>query len=143
MNLLISEILEKTGAAKTQAEKIAILKENECRGLKDVLRGAFDDKIVWSLPLGAPKYQSSLSAEGNAPSDLKRRTPEFRYMVKGIPDSDGLHPLRRESLFLQMLEGIHPKDADMIIDMKDKKFGGKYDGVDKTLVNLTWPNLIT
>jgi hypothetical protein len=45
-------------------------------------------------------------------------------------------------MFLQILEGIHPKDADLLIAMKDKELAGRYKGVTKALVQEVWPNLI-
>jgi hypothetical protein len=45
-------------------------------------------------------------------------------------------------MFLQILETIHPKDADMILAMKDKKLETLYPGITRDLVKQTWPGLI-
>ena len=49
---------------------------------------------------------------------------------------------KQQRMFLQILEGIHPKDAEVLIAMKDKKFENRYDGITKALVQEVWPNLI-
>jgi|APCry1669189534_1035231.scaffolds.fasta_scaffold02760_10 Family of unknown function (DUF6433) len=141
LNLTIHEILEKAGNASSRAEKIAILKQYNCLGLRDVLKAAFDDSIVFILPKGTPKYTSQLSEEGMPPSDLKRRTVEFSYFIKGGP-GEKLSPQKRESLFMGVVEGVDPKDAEMLFAMKDKKFSGRYKGITKALVQEVWPNLI-
>ena len=141
MNFEIYEILEKAGSAETKADKIAFLKKHDCLGLRDILRGAYDDTIEWQLPKGAPEFKSGVSKEGMSPTTLKRQSKHLGYFCKGGP-GDSLMPVKRERMFLQILEGIHPKDADLLIAMKDKKLAGRYKGITKALVQEVWPNLI-
>lgn len=141
MNYEIYEILEKAATAETRIDKIALLKKHDCLGLRDVLRGAFDDVIEWQLPQGTPPFTSGLSKEGMTPSSLKRQSKHLAYFCKGGP-GEKLKPEKRERMFLQMLEGIHPKDAELLIAMKDKKLVGRYKGITKALVQEVWPNLI-
>jgi hypothetical protein len=138
---MIYEILEKAAEAPSRVEKIEVLKKYNCLGLRDVLRGAYDDRIQFTLPPGAPAFEGALSNDGNAPTSLHAMTPRFSYWVKG-GKGDGLPALTRERLFLEVLEGVHPKEAEVLIAMKDKKFAGKYKGITKALVMETWPNLI-
>jgi hypothetical protein len=138
MNLMIHEILDAVVKAPTREAKAEILKKNDCLGLRDVLRGAFDDFIVWELPKGSPPIQSKLSKEGMPPSDLKRRTTELAYFCAKGPGVN-IRPDRRERMWLALLEGIHPKDAEVLVAMKDKKLHRKYSTVSKTLVQMVWP----
>lgn len=141
MKLEIYEVLEKAAAASTKAEKIEILKKNNSLGLRDVLRAAYDDFIQFNLPPGVPEYESHVSKEGLAPTSLLRQTTMMTYFVKK-GKGDSLPAAKRERMFLQVLEGIHPKDAEILVAVKDKKFSGKYRGITKNLVQEVWPKLI-
>lgn len=137
----VFEIFDFVQKAETKEERIAILKENNCLAVRDVLRAAFDDTIVFTVPPGAPPFKESLSKEGKAPTSLMRTTREFTYFVK-YGKGDALKQTKRETLFLRMLEGIHPRDAKIVIAMKDKKLQEEYPALSKELVKTVWPNLI-
>jgi len=141
MHLTLHEILEKVAAAPSKAEKIDLLKQHNCLALRDVLKASFDDSIVFLLPKGIPKYESALSEEGMPPSDLKRRTVEFTYFIKGGM-GEKLAPEKRERMFMGIVEGVDPKDAELLFAMKDKKLNRRYKGITKALVQQVWPNLI-
>ena len=141
MNLEIYEILEKAAAAPTRVEKIEVLKKYNSLGLRDILRAAYDDSIVFTLPPGVPEYQSHVSNEGMAPSSLQRKTKMMTYFVKR-GQGDSLPAIKRERIFLQILEGIHPKDAEILIAAKEKKLNGKFKGITKNLIKEVWPKLI-
>lgn len=138
---LISEILTEANNKATRDETVKVLKQHNSLGLRDVLRASFDDTIVFDLPQGAPKYQSPESTDGTMPSNLIRRTGELAYLVKGGPGKN-LHPARREALFIGLIEGIDPRDADMLILMKDKKLSTKWTNITKEAVKLAFPTLI-
>ena len=141
MKLEIYEILEKAAAAPTRVEKINVLKKYDSLGLRDILRAAYDDFIEFNLPPGVPEYKSNVSKEGLTPTSLLRQTRMMTYFVKK-GQGDKLMPVKRERIFLQVLEGIHPKDAEILLAVKDKKFAGKYKGLTKSLVQEVWPKLI-
>ena len=48
--------------------------------------------------------------------------------------------LRREAMFVQLLERLDSKDAKLILAMKDKKI--TYKGLSYKLVKDTWPDLL-
>jgi len=139
--LKISEVLDTAARAKTKAERIGILKQNNSLGLRDVLRASFDDSIVFLLPEGIPEYRSFLSNEGTPPTDLTRETRRFTYFVKG-GKGDQLSAGRREKIFMSILEGVHPHDAEVVCAMKEKKLDEKFPGITKDLVKEVWPKLI-
>ena len=138
---MIHEVLDAVAKAPTKEAKAEVLKKNNCIALRDILRGAFDDFIVWQLPKGSPPLNNKLSKEGLPPSNLMRRTPELAYFCDKGPGVKIL-PARRERMWLGLLEGIHPKDAEVLIAMKDKKLHRKYSGLSETLVRTVWPNLL-
>lgn len=145
MQLMIHEVLEKVAEAQTKQEKIEILRQNNSLALRDVLRGAFDDMIEFILPKGAPPFNVDDAPVGYTSSSLQRQTKKFRYFVKGGP-GEQVQPSRRERMFIEILESIHPKEAELIIRMKDKKLietnKAHYKGLTKNLVKEAFPNLI-
>lgn len=141
ISLLVHEILQKVSSMESIDAKTAFLKQYDSLELRDVLRGSFDDCIQWNLPLGKPVYDGRLSKSGHSSSSLKLKIKIFHYFVKG-GQGDAMKPAKRENMFLQVLETIHPKDADAILAMKDKKLETLYPGINRDLVKQTWPGLI-
>ena len=134
MDLLVYEVIEKAGSAKKKADKINILRKNDTWALKDILRGTFDSKVVWDLPEGSPPYKPS--EPQSAPSNLLRRNTQFRYFAKG-----GVHvnSIKRESMFIGLIESIHPKDAELVISMINKQ---KPTGISRAVVEEAFPGLL-
>ena len=119
MKLLVYEVLELVAKAKTKEEKIKILHQHNTGALQDIIRGTFDERIVWLLPTGSPPpYTPNLIQ--SIPSNLIKECAKLAYMVKGGKGPDLLQ-LRRESMFIQLLESIHPKDAELLIAMINRK----------------------
>ncbi len=136
MALLVHEVLEKARKQKTKAEKIKVLKENETWALKDILRGTFDDSVQWNLPNGEPPYTPN--KEESAPANLLREHKKFGYFVKGGP-GDKLPSVKRERIFFEIIEGIHPEDARLVVNMICKK---SPQGITKAIVKDAFPGLI-
>lgn len=134
----IYEILQKFEAAKNKQERVKVLQQNNIMPLLDVLRGTFDDSIQWNLPGGTPPYTPS-SAE-TPPSSLLRQHRNFKYFVKGLQESSKLTPVRRERMFIDMLETVHPNDAEILVSMINKKSPVK--GLTKKIVEEAFPELI-
>jgi len=138
MKMYVHEVIEAVKSAKSKKDKIEILKKNETWALKDILKGTLDPKIQWDLPGGQAPYTPN---DGhNAPSNLLKKHKQFKYFVKGGPAKDMLR-LKRETLFIGLLESIHPKDAELVVSMINKeKIGG---GITTKLVNEAFPNLVS
>jgi len=133
------EIFEAVTKAKTAAEKKDILTQNEKEwAMKDLIKGTFDDSLEFLLPKGEVPYTAC--QEHNAPSDWKRQHKQLRYVVKGGP-GEKMSAIKREHIFLGMLESIHPKDAELVVKMinKDKTLAK---GLTKKLVKEVFPSLI-
>ena len=138
-NLTIHEILTRVGTRKTKEERMEVLKEYNCLALRDVLKGGFDDSIQFLLPEGEPPYEPA--PEMNPPSSLYKMSKQFRYFAIGGP-GEQLPRARVEQMFIRVLESIHPKDAELVIAVKDKQLAGRYRGLSKKLVEETFPTLI-
>lgn len=115
----VFEIFEEVSKAKKREEKIKVLKQNVNNwAVKDIIRGSLDSKIEWNLPEGTPPYTES--EEHNHPSELMREYKQFAWFLKG-GKGDKLPAFKRERIFLSILEGVHPEDAKLVIDMINKK----------------------
>lgn len=138
---MVYEVLDLVQNAKSQEERVQILKDNNSLGIRDVLRAAFDDTIVFNLPKGLPQYRSFVSTDGITPTSLMRSTTQFTYFVKH-GKGDTLTALKREGIFLRLLEGIDPKDAEILCAVKEKALEQKFPAITKELVRTVWPKLI-
>lgn len=135
MPIAIYEILENTSKKKTEKEKIKYLQEHADNAtLQTILVGAFFPGVEWDLPPGAPPYTPCDPV--NAESFLYTQAKRFYIFAKG---GSNLNNLRREALFIETLESVHPKDAEVIIAMKDKTL--PY-GITPDLVNKAFPGLL-
>jgi hypothetical protein len=136
---LISEVLAEAGKIVLREERIKFLQKNKSPGLTDILRINYDDSIVSVLPLGAPSYKQDDAPKGYEYTILNKAYTQFKYFFKG-PVSNGMKPLKREGLFLNLLESLNPEEAELLIAAKDKKMKSK--GITKRLVNDTFPGLL-
>ena len=124
-NPFMNEILELVDEQKSDAKKVAILQEYECDILKSLFIWNFDESIISLLPEGKVPYKPNENPLGTDHSSLRREQRNLYMFVKG--GNDQLSTIRRETIFIQMLEGLHPKEADIIIAVKDKNLEDMYD----------------
>ena len=134
MNNNLFDILEFASKAKTKQERADILKANESFALKSVLQLAYNPNVVAALPEGAPPYKPCevLDTEGRLYQEA-RTLPLYLYGNR--PD---LKQVQRENLFIGLLESLHPKDASLLIAVKDKKV----EGLNVATINEAFPGLI-
>ena len=137
-NPFMNEILELVSEQKTDAKKVAILKEYECDALKSLFIWNFDDSIISLLPEGNVPYKPNENPLGTDHSSLRREQRNLYMFVKG--GNDALSTIRRETIFIQMLEGLHPKEADIVIAVKDKALEDMYD-VSFEVVEEAYPDI--
>ena len=136
--LSIPRIFENVAAANSFEARRKVLLENESNPLKDLLRYAFHPDIKFALPSGAPPYKCIGSPDEYNPTYLYPNIRKFYLYIEG--GHDGLTQLRREQLFVSMLEGLHPKEAAVVIQVKDKKLN--YRGLTFKLVKTTFPEIL-
>ena len=138
---MISEVLEQAALCKSQEERSEFLKENYSIPLITILRGGFDDSVVWNLPKGEPPYRKDDAPKGYELSNLYKQQRRFTYFVKG-GKGDAMTDIKREHLFISVLESLHSSEAELVIAMKDKKLTGRYKGITQKLIATTWPKLL-
>ena len=129
---LLSEVLTKVNNAKTKDKKVEILKQYDCEPLRMVLKSSFDPKIEWLIPAGEVPYTANEANEGTEHTVLRREARKLYRFIKG--GDDALPQFKRENLFIQMLEGLHKTEAQLIIDAKDKKLHQVYKGLSENVV---------
>lgn len=122
--LLISEVLQKVSNAKTKAEKIKLLKEHNSDALRKVLIINFDPSIQSALPEGSVPYKPNEAPAGTEHTRLSQEHRLLHYFVKG--GSDSTPALKRESMFVGLLEGLHADEAQVVCLAKDKELKKKY-----------------
>lgn len=129
---LLSETLKKVNNAKTKDKKIAILKEYDNEALRMVIRSSFDPKIVWKIPKGEVPYVVNEAAVDTEHTILQREARKLYNFIEG--GNDPLPQFKREDMFIQMLEGLHKTEAQLLVDAKDKKLHQVYKGLSATVV---------
>jgi len=137
-NPLVSEVLAKVSKQRTKAKKIQVLKENESLHLKSILIWNFDDSVKSILPEGAVPFDKNEAPAGTEHTYLAHEYKVLYNFIEG--GNDFLKPVKREQLFLQLLEGLHADEAEVICLMKDKKLTSKYK-VTKAVVSEAYPDI--
>lgn len=134
----VYEIFEEFSKATNKAGRLAVLqKYSSCGAFKDILRGTYDDTLVFNLPEGRPPFTPNKPE--SVPSTLLQLHKRFGIFVTG-GDGDKLPAFRRENLFVQLLESVHPEDAEHVLKMTSKKTPVKF--LTKKLVQEAYPSLI-
>ena len=141
MKRLSPEILKEANKLATREERIEFLQKNDSPALRDIIRIAFDKDVISMLPEGAPPYTPDDAPEGYAPSSLYKKFREFRFYFKG-PVAEGLKPLKREEMFVKLLESIHSSEAELLVRAKDRILHKKLIGITRKLCQDAFPGLI-
>jgi len=123
MKLLISEVIKKASNAKTKAQKIKILKDNNTQALRSVLKWNFDAGIKSDLPEGEVPYNKNDAPIGTEHTVLER---EYRNLWRFIKGANDLTNMKREQLFFQLLEGLHESEAEIVCLVKDGNLQDKF-----------------
>ena len=132
MDLLISEILEKVSKVKTKKQKVDILREHDHQSLRMVIKSSFDPKIEWALPEGEVPYTRNEAPEGTEHSSLSYESLKLYHFIRG--GNSKINQSKRETMFVQMLEGLHESEAALLVAAKDKKLHQLYKGLSAPVV---------
>jgi hypothetical protein len=150
INPFIFEILELASKQRSNAKKVEVLKTYENDALKAIFIWNFDETVISLLPEGPVPYgdvkdqnvysgnlSENLSREarggesatqqdlqGRGRTSLRREYQNLYHFVKG--GNDSLSTIRREMMFINILEGLHPKEAELLCLVKDKHLTTKY-----------------
>lgn len=138
---MLSEVLERAGDQKTKQDKIDYLRKNGSIPLQTILKGAYDDAVIWNLPEGKPPFNEDGAPKGYEMVSLHKQCKKFKHFVKGGV-GDNQPAARRERMFIGILESLHSSEAELVLNMKEKTLMGKYNGITSALVAEAFPNLL-
>lgn len=137
MHLLISEILELLEKATSKKEKIDILKRYEAPVLRGILRINFDPTVKMDLPEGEPPFKKEVDRpRGMSPTTLQN---EYRRFYIWVDPKTNLSKIKKESLFIELLESIDVSEAEVVCLAKDKKLHKKYKSLKEDVVREAFP----
>ena len=149
-NPFVFEVLELASKQRTNAKKVEVLKTYEHDSIKTILIWNFDNSVISLLPEGEVPYgnadeQSVYSGtlsenlkkealggesatgqdlDGRGRTSLRREYQNLYHYVKG--GNNTLTTIRREMMFINLLQGLHPREAEVLVLTKDKKLTDKY-----------------
>jgi hypothetical protein len=140
---LYSEICTKVNNAKDKPKKIAVLRKYRTPQLEMFLKAALDPNIEWMVPEGDVPFIPNDAPDGTEHTRLSNEMRNCHNYVKmnrdylnmpaviGNPD---LNTARREMMFIQLLEGLHQDEANLLVVAKDKNLSRKYKGLTASAV---------
>tara|TARA_R100000152_G_C6656333_1_gene96482 strand:- start:169 stop:615 length:447 start_codon:yes stop_codon:yes gene_type:complete len=139
-NPFIHEVLELVSKQRTKAKKVDVLREYRDDSLTAILIWNFDETVESAIPPGDVPFKSNDVPVGTDHTSLRREWRQLYHFVKG--GNSSLSSLRRETMFIQMLEGLHPKEAEIVCLTKDKRltesYKLSYDVVKEAYPDITW-----
>ena len=137
MQLLLNEVLQKVSNAKTKAQKIKLLQQYNSPALRSILIANFDDSVVSMLPEGEVPYEKNDVPEETEHTKLVH---EYRKLYLFFKGGANISQNRREMLFIQLLEGLHQGEAEVLTLMKDKQIGKRWK-ITKQCVEEAFPQI--
>jgi len=136
---MISEVLQKAHNAKTKAQKIKILQDNNTPGLRSVFIMNFDESLQARVPLGEDvPYRKNEAPIGTEHTLLEKESKKLYRFFKG--GDDGLKSLKIESMFIQLLEGLHASEAEVVVKAINKSLHKRY-RITKATVQEAFPSI--
>ena len=137
-NPFMSEILELASKQRSVAKKVEVLQEYSTDALKAILIWNFDETAVSMVPEGEVPYEKNDVPIGTDHTSLRKEWKNLYHFVQG--GNNTLSPIRRETMFIQMLEGLHPDEAEILCLVKDGRLSEKYK-LTKEVVGKAYPDI--
>ena len=141
MKLLMHEVLQKVSNAKTKAQKVKLLEQYNTPALRAILIANFDESVISMLPDGEVPYKKNEAPEDTEHTKLAH---EYRKLYLFFKGGANISQTRRETLFIQLLEGLHQGEAEVLCLVKDKKIGKRWkitrQCVEQAFPSIQWGN---
>jgi hypothetical protein len=132
----ISQILQQCSELNSYNQRVEFLRANDNGALRTVLVYALDPNIVWDLPETDPPYKPC-----EFPGQELRLMTEARRLYLFIKGGNpNLATIRRETLYIELLESVSPDDAKLLNSIKNKKI--PYKGITAKLIRESFPGLL-
>ena len=100
--------------------------------------GTLSDKINDAVGMMRESGQTSLGSQDQGKASIRKEYTKFYNFLKG--GNDSLSSLRRETMFINILEGLHPLEAEILVLVKDKKLSDRYK-ITKDIVSAAYPQI--
>jgi hypothetical protein len=140
MKTTVPQVLEEVEKVKTFDAKVKILRDYNSAPLRGLLNLNFNPFLKMHLPEGEPPFKKDKEIrEGYSETNLYVEWRRFYIWVQPKPE---LSKVRKEQLFVQLLEGIHWTEAELICLAKDKKIQTKWKSINEKLVRAAFPQLL-
>ena len=165
-NPFVFEVLNVVNKQRSTAKKVEALKKFEHDSLKALFIWNFDETVISVLPPGDVPYgtnrednsmtgtlsdkindavgkmnemgSNSLGSQDQGKASIRKEYTKFYNFIKG--GNDSLSNLRRETMFINILEGLHPLEAEILVLVKDKRLTDKYK-ITKEIVSAAYPQI--
>ena len=135
---LVTEILQKVSSAKTKKEKVDLLQEYNNNGIPSLFIINFDESLKFLLPEGDVPFTANDAPAG---TDHTRLDHEYRGLYRYFKGGDSsIKSMKREQLFVQLLEGLYKDEAEMLVLACNKDLQAKY-RVTKAVVQEAFPSI--
>lgn len=166
VNPFAFEVFQLASKQRSKAKKVEVLKKYEHASIKALFIWNFDESLVSALPPGEVPYASvgeqnsfsgnisekindavgmmgelgsnSLGSQDQGRSSIRKEYDKFYNFIRG--GNDSLSSLRRETMFINILQGLHPLEAEIVCLVKDKKLETKYK-ITKEIVSQAYPDI--
>ena len=165
-NPFVFEVLDAASKQRSKANKVKVLQKYSHPSIKALMIWNFDETVISLLPPGEVPYATnledetatgtlsekindavdkmkelrttSLGANDQGKASIRKEFTKFYNFIKG--GNDGLSSLRRETMFINILQGLHPLEAEILILVKDKDLETKYK-ISKDVVSQAYPDI--
>ena len=166
-NAFVFEIFDLITKERSKSRRVEALRQFEHPSLKALFIWNFDETVISALPTGDVPYASvgeqdaysgtvsgtvtdavkkmeelksnSLGSQDQGQSSIRREFKKFYNFIKG--GNDGLSNLRRETIFINIVQGLHPREAEILCLVKDKKLEEKYKAITKEIISQAYPDI--
>tara|TARA_R100001463_G_scaffold4334_4_gene16409 strand:+ start:42 stop:620 length:579 start_codon:yes stop_codon:yes gene_type:complete len=138
-NPFVHEVLAMANKQRKIDERIEVLKEYRNEALVSLLIWNFDETVISMVPEGTVPYEKNDVPIGTDHTTLRREWKRLYNFVKG--GNDSLSSIRRETMFIQMLEGLHPEEADILCLVKDKMLASRYTKLNQEIIAQAYPDI--
>ena len=167
-NPFIFEILDLVSRQRSKSKKVEVLKKYDELSLRRVLIWNFDESIKSAVPEGEVPYvgyddQNTYSgtlstklthevrsmhesgsfslgvSDQQGHTTIRRESKNFYHFVRG--GNDTMNAIRRETMFINILQGLHPLEAEIICLIKDGNLSDVYK-ITREVVEQAYPNIV-
>ena len=167
-NPFVFEVLDAVSKQRTKAKKVEVLQRYGDLSLKMILKWNFDASIKSALPEGEVPYNdfddqnnsvvtlsgkisdevrrmhdtgsfSLGSSDKQGHTTVRREARHFYRFVRG--GDDAMNQVRRETMFINVLQGLHPLEAEIIVLVKDGNLEDAYK-ITRDVVEEAYPDII-